>query len=247
MFNVGPVTFHLYGLIIGIGVLAGGWQAAKYNQKIWDILPLVLGCGLVGARLYHVIDMWDYYWLHPGQIVMVWRGGLGIFGGILGGAVGLWLWIKHNEKRYDRSKNCYEWLKLADSGAVGLALGQAIGRWGNYFNQELYGLPTNLPWGIYIKPENRLLPVIDFEYFHPLFLYESLWCLAIFLLLKKLKLKIGTGQMLITYLGLYGLGRFFLEFLRLESWYFRGVNVAQAVSLILAGIMVWRWAQMRKR
>ena len=163
----------------------------------------MLGCGLAGARLYHVIDQWDYYWLHPGQIVMLWRGGMGIFGGILGGLVGLW-W---------QAKTWKNWLKLADAGAVGLALGQVIGRWGNYFNQELYGKPTSLPWAIYIKPENRLIEVINFDYFHPLFLYESLWCLIIFIILIKAinryKYKIGSGQVLVLYLGLYGLGRFF--------------------------------------
>ncbi|MEK7514012.1 MAG: prolipoprotein diacylglyceryl transferase [Patescibacteria group bacterium] len=241
MFNIGPVTFHLYGLLIGLGVLAGGWQASKYNKKIWEVLPWVLGCGLAGARLYHVIDQWDYYWLHPGQIVMLWRGGMGIFGGILGGLVGLW-W---------QAKTWKNWLKLADAGAVGLALGQVIGRWGNYFNQELYGKPTSLPWAIYIKPENRLIEVINYDYFHPLFLYESLWCLIIFIILIKAinryKYKIGSGQVLVLYLGLYGLGRFFLEFLRLESWRVQGVSVAQLISLGLVMAAGWKWAQMSKR
>lgn len=237
MFNIGSLTFHVYGLLIGLGVLAGAWQAAKYNKKIWDVLPWVLGCGLVGARLYHVIDQWNYYWLHPGEIIMLWRGGLGIFGGILGGLLGLW-W---------QTKIWKQWLKIADAGVIGLALGQAIGRWGNYFNQELYGIPTNLRWGIYIKPENRLIEVINYDYFHPLFLYESLWCLAIFFLLKKLNYKIGSGKTLTIYLGLYGLGRFFLEFLRLESWQWQGVNVAQAISLALVIGAGWKWAQMSKR
>jgi len=91
----------------------------------------------------------------------------------------------------------------------------------------LYGLPTNLPWGIYIRPENRLLEVMDFKYFHPLFLYESLWCLAIFLVL----LKVVKKNQFIIYLGLYGLGRFFLEFLRIEAWTIQGINVAQIISL----------------
>lgn len=230
MFNVGPITFHLYGLIIGIGVLVGAEQANKYDKRVWEVLPWVIGCGLVGARLYHVIDLWGYYRLHPGEIVMIWHGGLGIFGGIAGALLGLW-W---------RVKTWENWLKLADAGAIGLALGQAVGRWGNYFNQELYGKPTSLPWGIFIKPENRLVEVMNFEYFHPLFLYESLWCLGIFFLLKKLNYKIGTSQALMTYLGLYGLGRYFLEYLRLESWQIWGVGVAQAVSLLLIGLAVWR-------
>ncbi|OIP03723.1 hypothetical protein AUK18_01345 [Candidatus Beckwithbacteria bacterium CG2_30_44_31] len=129
---------------------------------------------------------------------------------------------------------------MLDAGALGLPLGQAIARWGNYFNQELYGLPTNLPWGIYIRPENRLLEVMDFKYFHPLFLYESLWCLIIFIIIINIikVIPMGKGKIFAVYLGLYGLGRFFLEFLRLEAWTINGVNVAQMISagLILGAL-----------
>jgi len=228
MFTVGPVTFHLYGLMIGLGVLVGAWVASKKDKKIWDCLVWVIGGGIIGARLYHVVDWWSYYSQHLSQIPAVWQGGMGIYGGILGGILGLWIYTRRREEPNLRL------LKLLDAGALGLPLGQAIARWGNYFNQELYGLPTNLPWGIYIRPENRLLEVMDFKYFHPLFLYESLWCLAIFLVL----LKIVKKNHFIIYLGLYGLGRFFLEFLRLEAWTINGVNVAQMISagLILGAL-----------
>ena len=228
MFTVGPVTFHLYGLMIGLGVLVGAWVASKKDKKIWDCLVWVIGGGIIGARLYHVVDWWSYYSQHLSQIPAVWQGGMGIYGGILGGILGLWIYTRRREE-----PNLL-FLKMLDAGALGLPLGQAIARWGNYFNQELYGLPTNLPWGIYIRPENRLLEVMDFKYFHPLFLYESLWCLAIFLVL----LKIVKKNHFIIYLGLYGLGRFFLEFLRLEAWTINGVNVAQMISagLILGAL-----------
>lgn len=248
--SVGPATFHLYGFLIGLGVLVAAEVAERVRCKlaakdkewravsVWDSLIWAVAGGLIGARLYHVIDWWDYYWLHPEEIIKLWRGGLGIFGGILGGAIGLWI--------YSRSKK--RLLMMLDLAGLSLPLGQAIGRWGNYFNQEVYGLPTNLPWAIYIKPENRLLSVIDFERFHPLFLYESLWCLLIFgliyWLIEKKKLVIGKGRVLVLYLGLYGLGRFFLEWLRIEGWIINGVNVAQAISLglILAalGFIMWR-------
>jgi phosphatidylglycerol:prolipoprotein diacylglycerol transferase len=167
--------------------------------------------------------------------VAVWHGGLGIFGGILGGGVGLWI--------YTRKKDIF--LKMLDLVAFGLPIGQAIGRWGNFFNQELYGKPTSLPWGIYIRPENRLLSVIEYERFQPLFLYESLWCLGVFgalhWLVKDKVVKLGKGGVFIFYLGLYGLGRFFLEFLRIESWKIYGVNVAQAISLGLVGWATYWW------
>jgi len=232
MFTVGPLTFHLYGLMIGLGVLAGTWaaslaesrRAAKKDKLVWDSLPWVIGGGIIGARLYHVIDLWSYYSQHLAQIPAVWHGGMGIYGGILGGVVGLWLYVRKRKGRI---------LPLLDAGAVGLPLGQAIGRWGNYFNQELYGKSTDLPWGIYIKPENRLIQVMNFDKFHPLFLYESLWCLLIFIIIIKIikVIPIGKGKIFAVYLGLYGLGRFFLEFLRIEPWTINGVNVAQIISL----------------
>jgi len=234
MFTVGPVTFHLYGLMIGLGVLVGAWVASKKDKKIWDCLVWVIGGGIIGARLYHVVDWWSYYSQHLSQIPAVWQGGMGIYGGILGGILGLWIYTRRREEPNLR------FLKMLDAGALGLPLGQAIARWGNYFNQELYGLPTNLPWGIYIRPENRLLEVMDFKYFHPLFLYESLWCLIIFIIIINIikVIPMGKGKIFAVYLGLYGLGRFFLEFLRLEAWTINGVNVAQMISagLILGAL-----------
>lgn len=227
MFTVGPVTFHLYGLMIGLGVLVGAWVASKKDKRVWDALLWVVGGGIIGARLYHVIDLWSYYQEHLSQIPAVWHGGMGIYGGILGGILGLLIYVK---KR--KGATLLFW-KLLDAGAVGLPLGQAIARWGNYFNQELYGLPTDLPWGIYIRPENRLLEVMEFKYFHPLFLYESIYCLIIFIIIIKIIKFIpsGKGKVFAIYLGLYGLGRFFLEFLRIEAWTIQGINVAQGISL----------------
>lgn len=234
MFTVGPVTFHLYGLMIGLGVLVGAWVASKKDKKIWDCLVWVIGGGIIGARLYHVVDWWSYYSQHLSQIPAVWQGGMGIYGGILGGILGLWIYTRRREEPNLRL------LKLLDAGALGLPLGQAIARWGNYFNQELYGKPTSLPWAIYIRPENRLLKVMDFKYFHPLFLYESLWCLIIFIIIINIikVIPMGKGKIFAVYLGLYGLGRFFLEFLRLEAWTINGVNVAQMISagLILGAL-----------
>lgn len=232
MFTVGPITFHLYGLMIGLGVLLGAWVVSKKEPKIWDSLIWIIGGGVIGARIYHIIDYWYFYQDNLLEIPAIWHGGLGIFGGIAGGTVAGWLYTRTKKK----------FLRLLDLASLGLPLGQAIGRFGNYFNQELYGLPTNLIWGIYIKPENRLWNVAEFERFHPLFLYESIWCLMIFLILRKLKLKIGNGKILAVYLGLYSLGRFFLEYLRIESWHIGMINVAQAISVILmlgAGGYLW--------
>ncbi len=262
---VGPMTFHLYGLLIGLGILVGAWVGIKVSRvkadEVWDGLLWVVGPALVGARVYHVIDYFDYYWLNPGEIVMLWRGGMGIFGGVLGGLIGLWIWPgirRVNGKKKLKSKgyslftaiNKKKFLRLLDVAGVGLPIGQAIGRWGNYFNQELYGKPTGLPWGIKIRPENRLLEVMDYEKFHPLFLYEGGWSLVGFFLLWWLlrlkKLKMGTGGVLMTYLGWYGLGRFWLEFLKIEVWEISGMNVAQVISAGLVVSSVY-WLQRLRR
>jgi len=242
MWTLGKLTFHLYGLLIGLGILAGAGISARMAGKvklkaddIWDSLLWVVGGGVVGARIYHVIDLWEYYWYYPAEILAVWNGGLGIFGGIIGGALGLWWYTKNKQK----------FIKILDLAALGLPVGQAIGRWGNYFNQELYGKPTKLAWGMFIKVENRLLSVIEYEKFHPLFFYESLWSLVVLgilmWLVKKKKVKLGTGELFIYYLGLYGWGRFWLEWLRIESWRIYGVNVGQAISLGLVGLAVYRF------
>lgn len=224
------MIFHLYGLMIGLGAWAALMVAekscSKSARKLLDRswVGIILG-GIIGARLYHVIDFWYFYQDNLGEILAIWHGGLGIFGGIIGGLATAWFYTRTKEK----------FLTILDLLSLGLPLGQAIGRFGNYFNQELYGLPTNLIWGIYIKPENRLWNVAEFERFHPLFLYESLWCLVVFLILKKLNLKVGSGKTTAVYLGLYGLGRFFLEYLRIDSWYIGMINVAQAIS---AGLVI---------
>ena len=239
MFSLGPITFHLYGLLIGLGILAAAFVAEKLRQRfkktdkllqkfiVWDSLLYIVGFGLIDARLYHVVDLWGYYWLHPGKIIMLTEGGMGIFGGMVGGLFGAWLATK--DKKIFR--------RLIDLVAVGAPLGQAIGRLGNYFNQELYGLPTKLPWGIYIKPENPFLQFIDVDRYHPLFLYEMIWNAIVFGVLYFVainrKVKIGTLVLFTSYLGLYSLGRFFLEFLKIDPWKIYGINVAQAISLAL--------------
>lgn len=234
---------NLYGFCIASGIFAGFWVAnhlvkqgfLKYKLDVWKILLWLIAPGIVGARLYHVIDFWQYYQQNPLEIVKVWQGGLGIFGAIVGGILGLFLF----SKTFSRKKTIWQFpykmknfVKLLDLAAIGLPLGQAIGRWGNFFNQELYGLSTNLPWGIRIIGRSGR--------FHPLFLYESLWCLGIFLFFYRLTLrKRKTGQFFFLYLLLYGFGRFWLEFLRIESWTIcwpfptSCLRMAQVVSLIM--------------
>jgi phosphatidylglycerol:prolipoprotein diacylglycerol transferase len=222
----------LYGLMVVSGIIIATWLTSRLTKKIdvWEALSFALTFGLVGARLYHVLNFWSYYSQNPLLILAIWQGGLGIFGGLLGGLLGLLL--------YARLRRFRPWA-LLDLAALGVPLAQAIGRFGNPFNQELFGLPTTLPWGIYINPENRPFPVMFFNKFHPLAIYESFGCLIIFLILVALLFYRNShktaldGRLFFTYIALYGILRFFLEPLRIESWTVGVVNIAQAVCVFL--------------
>lgn len=227
----------------------------KWNPDyVWGGIGLCLILGVIGARLYHVLtpspsmaafgieSPLDYF-RNPMQLINIRNGGLGIYGGIVGGVLGL-IWYTRRHR-----------LPLpvwADLAAIGLALGQMMGRWGNFFNQELYGSPTNLPWAVRISPENRLPAYADIERFHPAFLYESLWSLMSLIILYRLATKyadrVHPGELTALYLIFYAVGRTLLEFVRLDSRTVAGLNlpIATAVSLVIAGVMA-AWIIIRRR
>lgn len=234
-FTLGPMTFHLYGLIIGLAVMAAAQVAATIykrhggkEKQIWGAFGWALIGGIFGSRLYHVIDQWSFYALNPRLIVAVWNGGLGIWGAILGGLVGIGLYTLTLRDRKLGGK-------LVDAAAMGVPLGQAIGRWGNYVNQELYGKLTSLPWGLTI----RNLP----GRYHPLFFYESILSLILFgimlVLERKKKFKFGMGRYLGVYLIGYATTRLLLEPLRIEMWRVMEIPVASLISIIMIGGGLW--------
>jgi phosphatidylglycerol:prolipoprotein diacylglycerol transferase len=243
-------TLYYYGMILMSGALAGGWLASREAARrghnpdiIWDLLIWLIIGGIVGARLWHVftpspsliaegIDT-KFYLTHPLDLINVRRGGLGIPGAVIGGLLALFFFAR----RYNL--NFVEWTDIA---APGLALGQAIGRWGNYFNQELYGAPTNLPWKIFIDPQHRLQGFLDKEYYHPLFLYECIWNLAnmglLLWLARRFPERLKTGDIFLVYLVVYPVGRFLLEFLRLDSSQLGGINANQTFMAVVAVLAV---------
>jgi phosphatidylglycerol---prolipoprotein diacylglyceryl transferase len=238
----------MYGFLISLGIFIAAFSAEKLaeNRKmnvkfLWDSLFGSVVYGIIGARIYHVVGMWEYYAQNPLDIIKIWRGGLGIFGAILGG-VSYFIYIakKQNEP-------ILKWLDIA---GLFFPLAQAIGRLGNFFNQELYGKPTGLPWGVYIKPENRLTEVILYEKFHPLFFYEaSLNILLFFLLLKLTQKRLKDGAIFFIYLIGYGLIRFLTEFLKIDSWKIYGLNVAQSISILTiatATFLLWKTTRKEK-
>lgn len=248
-FTIFGITIHLYGLLIGIGMIAAIKISEVVLKKqqfdgevIWDVALRIVLFGLLGARLWHVATDWQLYEGNMIAALYVWNGGMSILGGIIGGVIGLF-----TAKKFLQTREVTVAV-VADAIAVGLPFGQAIGRLGNWFNQELYGFPTNLPWKLYIEPQYRLVGYESVQYFHPLFAYEALALLLVggsmlYLALNK-KLKLGFGVISSGYVALYSLIRFFLEFLRIDkSTYANGFGVNQSMLLLIMivslGIMVF--------
>ncbi|MBL7064464.1 MAG: prolipoprotein diacylglyceryl transferase [Anaerolineae bacterium] len=256
-----PILFHItptigiywYGVLIVTGVMLGAvyaaWRVRQDGENpdhVWNGLIIAIILGIIGARLYHVFSEpqggmvgWSYYRQHPIEILYIRQGGLGIYGAIIGGILGVVIYAWRAKLRP------LQWL---DYGAVGLALGQAIGRWGNFINQELYGPPTNRPWGLIIDPQYRIFPYNNLTayppetLFHPTFLYESLWCLLVFITLAlvahKFKDRLLDGDILLGYITGYPLGRFFIEYFRPDAWMIGPIAAAQlfAILCVVGGV-----------
>ena len=241
-----PIAF--YGMIIGCGMLLGLFVATKEYVRsgykaddIQDFALWVIVLGIIGARIYYVIFEWDYYSKHLLEIPNIRQGGLAIYGGVL---MALFTCIVYTKKKK------LDFFPMADAGVLGLILGQAIGRWGNFFNAEAFGGYTDSLLAMRIKESivnpaminenvrSHILLLDDISYIqvHPTFLYESVWNLCVFFFLlwfsKRKKFK---GQVFLLYLGLYGFGRFFIEGLRADSLmlFGTGIAVSQALSLVL--------------
>ena len=207
------------------------------------MVPWMLIPGILGARLWHVLMpsvssglTFGWYLKHPGEILAIWKGGLGIPGGVIGGCFGIWLFCRKRKISYP---------DFMDTIAPALPLGQAIGRWGNFVNQELYGMPSNLPWAITIDPAYRAPEYADVSKYHPLFLYESLFNLILSFCLWKAdrseSVKLKQGSHFLIYLIAYPTARFFLEFLRLDTAQVGGINMNQvimAITAVTAGIIL---------
>ncbi|MDK2784968.1 MAG: phosphatidylglycerol---prolipoprotein diacylglyceryl transferase [Bacillota bacterium] len=231
-FRLGPLEVRWYGILMAVALIVGTWLALREARRqglnedaLLNLIILGAPLGWLGARLYYVIFEWSYYRQHLAEIPQIWKGGLAIHGGLITAVlVGLWYARRHN----------LDFWQLADIAAPSLILGQAIGRWGNFFNQEAYGYPTTLPWAMYIAGEWR----------HPTFLYESLWDLGVFvfLLWERRRSGIKRGDVFLAYLVLYSLGRFWVEGLRTDSLMLGPLRVAQVVSFLLAtgaGYLLW--------
>lgn len=253
----GPVTIYWYGLILVLAMIVGILVAISLgkiykikNDVVLDLAFWLLIGGLIGARLYHVGLEWNYYAINPWAIFKIWQGGLAIHGAIIAGLIVLMIFAKRRHLNF--------WL-LSAMMVPALAFGQAIGRWGNYFNQELFGMPTNLPWGIPINPAN-VPPSFAINnavhYFHPTFFYESLFCLVLgaFLLLahnlakKEKNLNANFKAITLSYLIFYSVGRLLLEEIKIDPTPMVGfLRWPQFVSIVIMLVcLVWEIVVLKK-
>jgi prolipoprotein diacylglyceryl transferase len=242
--HLGPLPIHVYGLLLAVGVVVAARMAeqrwARWGRDrhelgaIW--IPVVIG-GVVGARLYHVATDYQLFEDHWGRVVQIWKGGLSIWGAVLGGAIAVV--VMSRIKKLDT-------LRVTDAIAPGLLVAQALGRWGNYFNQELFGKPTSLPWGLEIDLAHRPKGYTQFTTFQPTFLYESLFCvfaLAVLLAVER-RYRLRRGQCFALYIVLYTFGRFFFENMRIDNAHHIAglrVNAWVALFLFLFGIGYFLW------
>lgn len=242
-FTIFGLTVHYYGVIIMFGAVLAAFLAvreAKFRGQdgeiIWDLLPWILIFGIIGARIWHIftppasmlINGQNPYFIYPLNMLKIWNGGLGIPGAVMAGALTLYIYCKVKKLNFST------WVDII---APGLALAQAIGRWGNFVNQELYGLPSTLPWAIYIDPAHRMPGFENFATYQPTFLYESLWSLlnmgVLLLLGHKYSKKLLSGDIFLIYLLIYSAGRFGLEFIRLDYSPIAGLNINQTLMAVV--------------
>jgi len=236
------LTFHLYGFLIGLAVIVAASLSEQVFKKevktgdFWQAAGWIIGFGLVGARVWHLLTDWQFYQSDLLATIQVWRGGMSIIGALIGGLVGALAAVR-------RHKGQYHFFQLTDAIVLGLPFGQAVGRLGNWVNQELYGVPTDLPWKIYIDLTHRLLGFEAQAYYHPLFAYEALFLIILGGVLwfgyRQKKWLVGTGRLTLVYLISYSWGRFLLEFIRIDKALVPGTNwgVNQFVMAALAAVL----------
>lgn len=244
LLSFGWIKIYWYGLLVVTAIISAMavsrhfWKKQSLKLSLFDDLSFwLIISGLVGARIYEWFLNFNYYFSNPSELLKIWHGGLAIHGGIIGAFLALIIFSKKHQLKPSQ---------LVALIVPGLALGQAIGRWGNYFNQELFGLPTNLPWGIFISLVNRPVDYLQFSYFHPTFLYESLACLILFFILFIISKTKGNKNFIIiaTYFFGYGLIRFFIEFIKIDAtpqiFGIRWPQIASLIMITVGSILIYK-------
>jgi phosphatidylglycerol---prolipoprotein diacylglyceryl transferase len=237
VWHLGPLPIRGYALCIILGVIAAVWISERRwvtrggrQGVIGEVAIWAVPFGIVGARIYHVITTPDPYFGdggHPWEAFAIWKGGIGIWGAISMGALGAWIACRRQGVPLPA---------VADVAAPGIAVAQAIGRWGNWFNQELYGKPTDVPWALKIDLDKRVAGYENYATFHPTFLYESLWVLALagVLIWAERRYQLGHGRLFALCVAGYTLGRAWIEYLRIDTAHrFGGLRLNDWVSFVV--------------
>jgi prolipoprotein diacylglyceryl transferase len=250
VWHLGPFPLRAYALAIIAGVVIAVWLGERRwvarggrPGQVGDIAIWAIPFGLVGGRLYHVLTDWQLYFAEgrdPITALYIWRGGLGIWGAIGLGALGAWIGARRAGVKF---------LPLADALAPGIAIAQAVGRWGNWFNQELFGRPTSLPWGLEIAPENRPSGYVNEATFHPTFLYEFVWNLGVagLVIWADRRFRLGYGRAFALYVMGYTAGRGWIEALRIDDVQMNDVlglrlNVWTSIAVFAAALVYFVWS-----
>ncbi len=246
LLQLGPFTLRWYGLLIAFAVFTGlnlsnnlARQRGLPNGLINDLMPILILSAVIGARIYYITFEWRNYKYSFLEMIAIWKGGIAIHGALLAGTLAIYLFCQSKK---------YPFFDVLDSIIPSVSLGQAIGRWGNFFNNEAFGTPTDLPWKLFIPESFRPSEFTNYEYFHPTFLYESLWNIIVFLFLiylfrrgAKKKINLPSGGLTSIYLITYSLGRVFIENLRTDPLCLGalpplcegGIRIAQLMSILL--------------
>ncbi|MFO7883031.1 MAG: prolipoprotein diacylglyceryl transferase [Kosmotogaceae bacterium] len=244
IFAFGPFEIRWYGVFIALGIVISYLIGRKFairegidEDHIIELVFLGIVFGIIGARLYYVLFNLSYYLKNPLEIMKIWSGGLAIHGAIFFALLVGFVYVRL------RKKANMKFLQMTDIFTAMLPFAQALGRWGNFMNYEAYGKPTELPWKMFVPLANRMPGYSQYEYFHPTFLYESLWDFMVFgvLLWFFMKGRKNYGEVTGLYMIIYSIGRFFIEGLRLDSLYIGELRTAQVVSviLIIAGLTIF--------
>jgi len=241
LIEIGPIVIRFYGLMYLLAFLVGGWLLGKEIERKdlpisdddrWSFLTLVLFAGILGGRVYYVVFHWaDYYSQNFAEIPAIWHGGLAIHGGLIGGTLAGWWWVRRHKIPF---------LKLADAGAPSIILGQAFGRFGNFMNGEVHGYPTTLPWGIVFPPTSQAGHDFPGVPVHPAMLYELIINLVIFAFLWKLRTRPAkAGFLFLMYFVLYALDRSFVSTFRAEDLMIGSLRAPHVVSALLVVVAGW--------
>jgi phosphatidylglycerol:prolipoprotein diacylglycerol transferase len=226
--DLGGFQIRYYGLVLAAAILASyfiaranAWRFGLSKEEVDKVAFWLIVVSFLSARVYFVVSQLSYFQANPSEIFQFWKGGISIFGALLGGLAFVYLYTR---------KKIYSVWQLLDLIAISLPLGQAIGRFGNFFNYEAYGTPTDLPWKMFVPVENRLQTA---EFYHPAFLYEAIASLIIFFVLFSFRGRLKSGNLALIYLIAYSSIRFIIEFIRLDSIYLGEFKLQQMVALLI--------------